>query len=145
MIGYFALIIFFALAYLREAKHDRLISTFPQDADQNTEWHTLDWQYLALTGIGISIFGAGYELDMTWRVFGDRTLYAFNIGMTIALLKVLVFNTRINKLLGNDWNYVGRHGLESKFKGKETWYYGIALLFLLINIFLITIRYVQFS
>ena len=137
MIGFVLFIIFVSFAYLREAKHDNLISSFEQDADDNVEWHTLDWQYLAFFGVGVSCLAADYNLEMTWLIFGAKTLYAFNIGMTIALLKVLVFNIRINKLLGNDTFYVGRTGLESKFKGKERLYYGLALLLLLINIALI--------
>lgn len=137
MIGYVALVLFYAFAFLREAKHDALISSFPQDKDDNIAWHSYDWQYLALVGVGVSIFGGGYFIGMSGLEFILSVTASICIGLSIATLKVLVFNIRINKIFGNKWYYVGLNGIESKFKGKEKIYYLINLLvFLLVGWFL---------
>ena len=143
MIGYIALLVFFALAFLREASHDARISSFPQSKDDNIAWHKEDWQYLALIGFGISVFGAGYYPDMGIPDFLLATLHAVLIGISIASLKILVFNSRINKIFGNAWNYVGENGIENKFKGKETLYYALALLFFLASSGFIILAYVN--
>lgn len=143
MIGYIALLICFALAYLKEASHDARISSFPQTKDDNIAWHKEDWQYIALIGFGISIFGAGYYPEMDLRNFLLATFHAFLIGTSIATLKILVFNIRINKIFGNAWNYVGENGIENKFKGKETLYYALALLLFLASSGFIILAYVN--
>jgi len=141
MIGYIALIIFYAFAFLKEAKHDAIISSFEQDKDDNVAWHKLDWQYLAFAGLGISIFGGGYYLGMDSGEFVRSVLKSLSIGISLATLKSLVFNIRINKIFGNAWNYVGSNGLESKFKGKENLYYLTNLILLIASMGYIILSY----
>ena len=144
MIALTILLIFYGAAYFVEAKHDRLISSFGQTPEQNKEWHDLDWRYLALLGIGSGLATAGFHFNMTLPEFWWRLLEAFNTSLAIGSLKPLIFNVRINKLFGNDWNYVSSRGFEGKFKGKETLYYIICATIVVINIITIACINVDF-
>ena len=139
------LLVFFGLAYLVEAKHDRLISSFSQTSEENKEWHDLDWRYLALIGIGAGLAAAGFDISMTIEEFLWTLLEAFNISLAIGAFKPLIFNVRINKLFGNDWNYLSSRGFESKFKGKETIYYALCLGMVITNVISVLCINVQIS
>jgi len=135
MIGYIALVIFYTIAFLVEARHDAVVSRLVQSSADSMQWHKLDWQYLALVGVGVSIFGANFELGMESLDLMESFMKSLSTGLTIASLKVLIFNVRINKIFGHGWNYLSSTGFESKFKGKENIYYGACLSFFLLSIF----------
>lgn len=134
MIGYAALVIFYTLAFLVEARHDAVVSRLVQSSADSMQWHKLDWQYLALVGVGVSIFGGDYTFDLSTYELMFSIMKSLSIGLTIASLKVLIFNIRINKIFGHGWSYLSSTGFESKFKGKEIIYYGACLSLFLLSI-----------
>ncbi len=132
--AHIVLLCFFAIAFFIEAKHDFVISNLQQSIEENKKWHRLDWKYIAVIGTGMGLSAALFfmlEQNMEWYFAAWQGI---DIALSIAVLKPLTFNIRINKLFGHNWNYVGQSGLESKFKGKENLYYGLCFFLLCLNI-----------
>lgn len=132
MVEIIIILVGFAIVFFLEAKHDYYIILNEQDLRQaetkpfkkqdqqlrTNGWHRINWfMYAILSVMAASILFSYYNV---WLVF--------LILISIAALRILIFNTRLNLLRGLDWNYVGENGVEGKFKGKETLYYIIALI-----------------
>ena len=121
MIQLAVIIISFAVAFWLEAKHDFIISNFEQTKEESERWHKIDWWYLVFVAIPLAV------------------VYHPVILITLASLKILVFNLRINYLFGKQWWYLSSSGFESKFKGKEHFYYIFALLGFIVSIILLCV------
>ena len=129
------IVIGFVVAFLIEARHDyilaqketliRLLASKEERIKQDKlkdKWHKLDWFYLFIIGLIISL------------TFDGNYIEKISILVAISMLKILVFNIYLNKLLGNDLCYLGSGYIESKFKGKEILYYSIAAVLFIASI-----------
>ncbi len=144
VIGYIA-------KFIVEASHDFIISNFEQDHEDQIAWHRVDWWDLFIQSVIVaSLFDlATYDGTVKMGEPGTVLILGFSfqpfmIMTIISMLKILVFNVRINHLFGNEWFYLSKDGFEGKFKGtigirgfeirKEKIYYLIALSVLIIAI-----------
>ena len=131
------IVIGFTIAFLLEAKHDYIISEkealirsllkgdakgIEEQEKLKQQWHKIDWFYLFFISIVISF------------TFNGNYIEKFLILVIISMLKIIVFNTYLNKLLGNDLCYLGSGYIERLFKGKEMFYYIAAAVFLISSI-----------
>ena len=131
------IVIGFTIAFLLEAKQDFIISEkealiryllkddqkqIKKEQKTKEQWHTKDWQYLAVIAMITAILYKGI------------TVSALAVLVLISSLKILVFNIRLNSLFKVELLYLSSDGLEGKFKGKELFYYAIAAILLIASI-----------
>lgn len=132
--------ILISIAFIIEAYHDKILANKEQfirlmaneierELQQLSKeaWHRLDWWYLVFmsAAIGFTIYGFNFKV--------------FLFMLSVSMLKILVFNIIINKLLKLRWNHLSNAGFEGKFKGKESVYYLLALLGFLTSVVLLWI------
>lgn len=124
----------FIIAFVLEAKHDyEIISNElvlfqmlgepdrSRAKENSREWHIYDWWYLAVLSFAIT----GTLVNLT----GEYIMLL--LLPLIAALKVLVFNTRLNRYMGLKWHHIGVYGFEGMFVGREKLYYVLnAIIFL---------------
>lgn len=139
--------------FIIEASHDFIISNFEQDHDDNVAWHKLNWWYLFIESVMIASMFDLMTFDGSVNLvailppgkmilqFVGWSFQPLMIMMIISMLKVLVFNIRLNHLFKNDWWYLSKNGFEGNFKGvimvrrikiqKEKIYYLTALIIMI--------------
>lgn len=138
MIGLIVIIIGFSVAFFIEASHDSILAdkeamirfllkegalfdNIEEEQEEKEKWHKLDWWYLVVVSCVVAYLYAG----LSWK--------AAPVLVIIATLKILVFNIRLNILLGTDWFYLSSEGFEGLFEGGKKAYYLLAFAAFIIS------------
>ena len=122
------IILAFIIIFWNEGKHDAVISGGKLSLKDSQLWHKLDFINWALIGSIVSLcFG-------TFLWASGESLYLLKgilLLISIAALRIVVFNPRINGLLGVGFFYIGKTSKYDIFVrrlGKLHWFLYLAVL-----------------